>query len=233
MALYYREETYLKILSERARTVKELSKQLFISEPTVRRDIARLKKKNLVVCNHGNVSLSVSMPDGRVPAFIRDYENVAAKEIMAKKAVEYIRDGDVVMLDASTSAYALIPHLQSLKHLLVITSGAKTSIALSVAGIKNICTGGESIPESFSFIGHDAERTLKNYNADVAIFSCRGLSEDGVATDNSIYENEIRKIMLQKAKRKILLCDESKRGKTYLHTLCHIDELDAVISEKE
>ena len=233
MALYYREETYLTLLSERTHTIKELAKKLFISEPTVRRDVARMKKKNLVVCNHGTVSLSVSTPDTRIPAFIRDYENITAKEVMATKAVEYIRDGDVVMLDASTSAYALIPRLRSFKHLLVITSGAKTSIALSAMGIKNICTGGESINESFSFIGPNAERTLKNYNADVAFFSCRGLSENGVATDNSIYENEIRKIMINQAKRKILLCDESKRGKTYLHTLCHVDELDAVIGEKE
>ena len=38
-------------------------------------------------------------------------ENYDAKLIIAKKAAELVKDGDTVMLDASSSAYALIPFL--------------------------------------------------------------------------------------------------------------------------
>ena len=229
MALYNREEEYIKILTERAHTVKELSEKLFVSEPTVRRDIVLLKKKELVTCTNGNVSLVIVSPDKRIPTFIRDYENTEAKKLMAIKASEFIKDGDTVMLDASTSAYALIPHLVKFQNLFVITSGAKTSIGLSAMGIKNLCTGGEAITESFSFVGPDAERTLKNYNADIAFFSCRGLSAQGVVSDNSIYENNIRKIMMEQSKRNVLLCDDSKVNRTYLNNLCSVDALDAII----
>lgn len=232
MAIYNREDTYIKILTERTHTVKELSEKLFISEPTVRRDIVQLKKKELVVCSNGKVSLKIVAPDKRIPMLIRDYENIEAKKQMAIKASAHICDGDVIILDASTSAYALLPHLINFKDLFVITSGAKTSIALSAMGIKHVCTGGESIPESFSFIGPDAERTLKNYNADVAFFSCRGFNEQGFASDNSIYENGVRLKMIQQSKRKFLLCDSSKLGQTYLHNFCHLRDIDGVISEK-
>ena len=57
MSIFNREEQYLKILSEREHTVKELSEKLFISEPTVRRDIIILKEKELLVCNRGIVRL--------------------------------------------------------------------------------------------------------------------------------------------------------------------------------
>jgi DeoR family fructose operon transcriptional repressor len=231
MAIYSREDAYIKILTERTHTVKELSEKLFISEPTVRRDILQLKKKELIQCNHGKVTLNKNAPDKRIPMLIRDYENAEAKKQMALKAATYICDGDVVMLDASTSAYALLPYLTKFKNLFVITSGAKTSISLSSMGIKHICTGGESIPESFSFIGPDAEKTLKNYNADVAFFSCRGLNAQGFASDNSIYENKIRRVMMQQSKRKILLCDSSKLGKTYLNTFCHLRDVETVIAE--
>ena len=44
MAIYTREDTYIKILTERTHTVKELAEKLFISEPTVRRDILQMLK---------------------------------------------------------------------------------------------------------------------------------------------------------------------------------------------
>lgn len=231
MPIYSRENSYIKVLSERTHTVKELAEKLFISEPTVRRDILQLKRKNLVTCTNGKVSLKIVAPDKRIPMLVRDYENVEAKKQIAQKAVSFIRDGDVIILDASTTAYAILPYLPKFKDLFIITSGSKTSIALSSMGIKHVCTGGESIPESFSFIGPDAERTLKNYNADIAFFSCRGLNQQGFASDNSIYENSIRKVIMEQSKCKILLCDSSKLGKTYLHNFCHISEINEIISE--
>ena len=230
--MFHREDEYIKILTERTHTIKELATKLFISEPTVRRDIVQLKKKELVVCTNGKVSLKISAPDRRIPMFIRDYENNEAKKIMAIKAAEYIHDGDIIMLDASTSAYALLPHLTQFKNILVITNGAKTSIALSAMGINNLCTGGNATSESFAFIGPDAERTLANYNANIAFFSCRGINEKGIVSDNSVYENNIRRIMISRAQKNILLCDSSKLNRTYLHTLCNIKALDAIICEK-
>ena len=98
-------------------------------------------------------------------------------------------------------------------------------------GLKTICTGGEMTPESFSYVGTDAEKTLRRYNADIAFFSCRGISEDGMITDNSILENSIRQIMIKNSRKRFLLCDNSKLGRTHLNTLCHKNELDGIISD--
>ena len=134
------------------------------------------------------------------------------------------------MLDASTSAFYLLPHLAEFKNILIITNGAKTALEAASMGIRTISTGGELTLESFSYIGSDAEDILQKYNADLAFFSCRGVSETGLATDNSIMENKIRRLMIRNSKRAFLLCDKSKFNRTYLNTLCHIDELDGVIS---
>ena len=99
-------------------------------------------------------------------------------------------------------------------------------------GIRTICTGGELMTESFCYVGTDAESVLKNYNADVAFFSCRGISENNIATDNSILENAMRKIMIKNSKKSYLLCDSSKFGKTYLNTLCKVVDLNGLITEK-
>ena len=229
MPIYERENSYINLLSERSYTVKELSEALFISEPTVRRDINELISKDLVTRKNGVVSIKTNSPDTRVPMFIRNLENKDAKDTIAKKAALLIKEGDTVMLDASTTAYCLVQHLAKFKNIFVITSGAKTALALATLGIRTICTGGEMALGSFSYIGHDAERTLSNYNADIAFMSCRGISEDGAVTDSSIAENIMRKLMMQKSDRTYLLCDKSKVGKVYLNTLCEKDEFDGII----
>ena len=231
MPLYDREKKYIDFLIEGTLTVKELSKKLFISEPTVRRDIIALEKKELIICKRGNVSLKVNYADQRIPLFIRDMEQNEEKRIIAKKAISYIKDGDVIMLDASTTAFNLLPYLTNFKNILVITNGAKTALELALLGIRTICTGGEITKESFSYVGPDAESILKKYNADVAFFSCRGLIQDGLATDNSILENSMRKIMISNSKKSYLLCDKSKFGKKYLNTLCTKNEITDVISD--
>jgi len=229
MATYTRENDYIRLLSEREHTVKELAGKLFISQPTVRRDIALLKEKEILTCTRGIVRLKANAPDNRIPMFIRDLEHPQEKQAIAARAAERIKDGYVIMLDASTTAYCLIPHLSRFKNLFVITSGAKTALALASMGIRTLCTGGETVPDSFSYVGTDAERTLRGYNADIAFFSCRGLTEEGLATDNSIRENAIRQIMIQNAAQSWLLCDKSKLGKKYLHTLCRTDQITGTI----
>lgn len=230
MSIYNREDKYLKLLTEREHTVRELAQKLFISEPTVRRDILELKDKELIVCNRGVVKLKVKYADQRIPLFVRSTEHNEGKKEIAIKAANYIKDGYVIMIDASTTAYHLLPHLERFKNILIITNGARTALDAASLGIKTICTGGQMTLESFSYIGTDAERLLTRYNADISFFSCRGISSDGLVTDNSIYENAIRRIMMKNSKKSILLCEKNKFGNSYLNTLCHKDELDIIIS---
>ena len=231
MAVYNRENKYINLLAQKPHSVKELSEKLFVSEPTVRRDIVFLQKKELLTCKRGIVTLKTNSPDQRIPLFIRHMEQNEEKQIIARKAVKYIKEGYVIMLDASTTAFQIIPYLTDFKNILVITNGAKTALESASMGIRTICTGGEMALDSFCYVGTDAEDMLKRYNANIAFFSCRGLSEDGFATDNSILENSIRKIMIKNSKSSYLLCDKSKFGKKYLNTLCDINDITGIISD--
>lgn len=233
MPFYERQEKIInELLKNESMTVQELSAKLFVSEPTLRRDLVKLEQMKKVIRTHGGAKIIKKEANEHTPFFFREQEQNGAKEIMAKKAVEFIRDGDIIMLDGSTSVYHMLSHLSSFKNLIVITNSAKVSLVLGHMGISNICTGGKMILGSFTYIGEDAEKTAKNYNADTIFFSCRGVSPDGKLTDSSVETNNVLKIMLQNAKKKVFLCDSSKFDRTYLHNLCHISELDEIICEK-
>ncbi len=231
MAIYTRENEYIRLLAARDHTVKELADKLFISEPTVRRDVVKMKEKELVTCHRGVVSIKRNSADKRIPLHVRDLENIELKKQIALEAASHINDGDVIMLDASTSAQCIIPHLTKFKDIFVITNGINSAAELASLGIKTVCCGGELTSESFSFIGPDAETVLGRYFADVAFFSCRGLDDNGVASDNSILENNLRRLMIKNSKRKYLLCDSSKLFHRYLNKLCDSSELDGIICD--
>ncbi len=232
MPFYEREERILNALLEKETVrVQELADKLYISVPTLRRDLAKLESLGKVIRTHGGARLRKSPADKQIPIVLREQEQNSAKDIIGRKAASLVKDGDIIMLDASTSAYSVIPYLGELNDLIVITSSAKAAVLLGQMGIQTICTGGRMITHSFAFIGDDAAHTVRSYNADIAFFSCRGLSLDGRLTDKSIEENILRKAMMQQAKRNVLLCDSSKIGRTFLNTLCYVWEIDEIISE--
>ena len=228
-----REKQILEILlKEKKASVPDLAKTLFVSEPSIRRDLQSLETQNLIKRVHGGAVLEeTALSKNKIPFLIREYEQSGAKAMIAKKAINFICDNDIIFLDASTSCYYLIPFLATKRNLTVITNGVKALIKLSEYGINTISTGGNLLNSCLALVGEEAYKTIDMYNADVAFFSCRGVSDDGYLTDISPKENYVRKKMIQRAKKSYLLCANEKIGKSYFHNLCHKDDITEVIHE--
>ena len=213
-------------------TVRELATLLCVSEPTVRRDFTELHRKGFITKIYGGAILNQGAADREIPFFLRENEKSTLKAEMGARAAELVRDGMVIMLDGSTSAYHLVPYLARRKDLIVITSGAKTAVALAEANIRTFCTGGQMLIHSFSYVGEQAEDFVRNLNADLLFFSCHGLTDEGQMTDPAIEEANLRKVMFAACKKRILLCDSSKFGKTCFYNMGHVRDIDGIISEK-
>lgn len=228
-----REKQILEILlKEKKCGVQQLAKTLFVSEPSVRRDLQSLEKKNLIKRIHGGAVLEeTALSKNKIPFLIREYEQSSAKATIAKKAIDLISDNDIIFLDASTSCYYLIPFLASKSNLTVITNGIKALTKLAEYGISTVSTGGTLVGSCLALVGEEAYKTIETYNADIALFSCRGISDDGYLTDISPEENNVRKRMIKRAKSSYLLCTSEKFGKSYFHNLCHKDDISGVIHE--
>lgn len=228
-----REKIILEMLLKKKRvTVKELSHTLYISEPSVRRDLADLEKQNLIKRIHGGAVLEETLiSKNKIPFIIREYEQSSAKTIIAQKAADYIKDNDIVFLDASTSAFRVIPFLLSKDNITVVTNGVRALTSLAEFNINTISTGGRLVNSCLALVGDEAYKTIDSINANIAFFSCRGISEDGYLTDISPEEDYVRQRMIKNAEHSYLLCASDKFGKKYYHNLCHKDDIDGIISE--
>ena len=219
-----REKSILEIaIKEKSVTVKDLARRLYSSEPSIRRDLCSLEKQGLLRRTHGGAVLNENaLNEIKIPFLIRELK-------IARIAADLVTDESVIFLDASTSAYFMIPFLTEKRNLIVITNGIKALTALSENNINCIGTGGEVINSCLAFVGEEAHRTIEHYNADFCFFACRGISEDGRLTDISQPENLVRLKMLEHSKQSFMLCTSDKMNTLYYHNLCSADDIGGVI----
>lgn len=226
-----RQKEIVRILKEkRSISVNKLSKILFASAPTIRRDLSLLEEQGKVLRTHGGVVLR-EMPEKEIPLMLREDENNDSKKEIAKKASLYIKNGDVIFLDASSTVSYLIPHLKNFSDIIVVTNSPKISLRLGEIGIKNYCTGGLLLNHSIAYVGNETQNFISSINADIFFFSSRGYCENGYITDSSVEEAVIKKAMIKNSEKSYYLCDNSKKNKKYIYNICKTEEIEKIITE--
>lgn len=228
-----REQEILNILKASGGfvTVRQFCQVLFASESSIRRDLQALEEQGLVKRSYGGASLCGSY--STIVTFNhRTRQNIAAKREIAKKAAALVRDGDLVFLDQSSTAFYLAEELTKLGSITVVTNNIEILMLLSGTGLKVMASGGFLSEENRNcLMGGDAQRTFESVYADWVFFSVKALSHDGIVADCSREEINVRHAMLRNAENKVLLCDSSKFGLRAPYRQCSLQDVDYLISE--
>ncbi len=232
MNLTERQKEILKLIEENTYiSVNELAESIFISPSSVRRDLEYLQNVGLVRRSHGGAALP--QINGKVAGFYqRKTKNVKEKRLIAQKAAALLQDGQSILLDSSSSAGFLLPHIARLESATVFTSNLETALNALKLGIRTSCIGGFGIGGSVSLGGSQAYNALLGINADVLFFSSQSLSECGMISDSTEDENFVRQIMLKHAKTTVFLCDSEKFDTESLFTLASLDDVDFAVFDK-
>ena len=233
MSFKDRENKILEYLSQnREATIDELCARLFVSAPTIRRDLKALSESGKIIRTHGGAFLN-NLPWESTPQELREKEFVTEKDIIAKKCLDLINDGDTVMIDASSTGKQLMKLLGAKNSIIVITNSTNAPLISSKTGVKTFVTGGEASKASFAYVGSFAEEFIRRFNADICFFSVSSLTPDGRLTDNSVLENQISRAMINSSKKSVLLLNSQKLGEAQVNTLCTLNEIDFIASEKD
>lgn len=160
--------------------------------------------------------------------------NLGIKQILAEKALKYIKPGDSIMLDSSTTAIILCRKLmkENIKNLTIITnSNTIINELISQNDITIISTGGVLLSKFQCLVGPLAELLISQVRVNKFFFSVAGISIDGELTDTDIQEVNIKKKMMKVSTEKILLVGSPKFNKIGLYKVADIESLDLVISD--
>lgn len=233
MLILERQNRILEIVNrKKAVTVDELSRRLYSSPATIRRDLCAMEKAGLLKRSHGGaVTLESSNVESALT--VREKENIREKRLIAELATDFIRSSSSLFLDSSSTAGAVIPLLARFHTLTVITTGLKNALLLSEktdARIYLPC--GVVATNSNSIIGADTLDYLSNIRTDVAFISCSGMDASEGVTEASVEQAQLKRRMLARAKVRVLLCDNSKFDSVYFGRTCGFDMLDVVITDR-
>lgn len=230
------EERHMQIMEilrqSKTASVEYLSRTLFASEATIRRDLGKLEEQGFLKRRFGGAVLLEGF-DQEIPFLYRETENKPLKESIAAKACEFVSDNDSVILDSSSTVLQMVKFLKNRSRLTIITNGLKTTQLLSESGRSKVyCTGGILRESSLSFVGSRAEKFVEDFQVKTLFFSCRGVSKEGHLTDGNESEAELRRVMMKHATTRILLCDSTKFDQTALMRICDFDAIDYIITDK-
>ncbi len=211
-------------------TVQYLTKHVFASEATIRRDLEEMEHRGLIKRVWGGAILPTADKD--IPSFVRIKTNPEKKEKIAEIASPLLKSSSSIFFDSSTTCLALVPFLKQHKNITVITSSLKMSKLLDEQTSHIVSLIGGYIYESYILAGYMAVESIKQYHTDLFFFSCSGISSKSGITSIEPRVIEVCREMMKHSKTSVLLCDSSKVGVTALHTLCDFSRPDYVIMDE-
>ena len=229
MALTERQNEILKRLKEnKTASVNELAKTLFVSEATIRRDLAEMKSMGLVERSHGGALLPENAEE--ISIFFRMEKNANEKERAATKALPYIPSFKSVFIDSSSTALALAERLD-LSFKTVVTNNLQTAIQLSKKPNLNlILLGGNVHFNTNSATGSWTARQLEDFAFDLMISSCAAVIGNEVF-ERSLDQKEIKRAAFKRCKQKILLIDHTKFTAHGTYRLAALSDYDLVVTD--
>ncbi len=209
----------------------ELAHALAVTSETIRRDLSQLEQAGLLRRVHGG-ALPIDRQSLEPEVLERALTMVGEKRRIAKRALDEVPTTGTIFLDAGTTTGVLADLLPSGRNLTVVTHSL--SIALTLAGRSGytvLTLGGELRGATLATVGPWAEGRLRTMHTDVAFVATNGLSlARGLTTPNPV-EAEIKRLIIQTARRVVLLTDHTKINRDFFESFGSTSDVDLLISD--
>ncbi len=219
-------------------SVDELSQQLGVNGSTIRRDLDRLERQNLLRRVHGG---AVAAEPLSYTAYAHDLsfqvnmgKQNEAKARIALAAAQLIQPEDTIVLSPGTTTTHLARVLRQRRHrsLTVVTNAV--NIAMELVGLRDlnlIMTGGMVLPDFFALAGPLAEQSLNEMYVNIAFIGVTGLSAEHGLTGPNQLEALTYRVTIRRARRVVVLADHTKLENVALYRIADISAIHTLITD--
>lgn len=213
-------------------SVEELARTVFASEPTIRRDLTQMEKEGLISRKRGGASF-ISSEKLYLPFVFRNHANIDKKNYIAGLAAAYVKEGDSIFLDSSSTCYCLARHLTTFSNLNILTHGIP---ALQILGKKEgfttDCVCGTYHPQRDDIYGYEACEFINTRHARISFISCQGLNLTSGVTEYTVEDAAIKKAFHRNSDQTILLIDSSKIDRAVTYQTMPLKDLTAIVTDQ-
>jgi DeoR/GlpR family transcriptional regulator of sugar metabolism len=229
-----RRDKILELIQEDGQAkVIDLSRLFKVTEVTIRQDLERLEKEGYIIREHGGAYLK------NVNANVRNLElqnrdNMEEKIMIAQKAVEFIHDGDTIILDSGSTTTEIAKLLTGYNNLTVITNALNIAFILGAElGINVVVTGGEFKAPTLSLTGQKAADFFYNLHVDKLFLATAGIALKSGLTYPGISDICVKRAMIESANETFLVADSSKIGKSAFASLGALSLIHYLITDSK
>lgn len=208
---------------------KNISKELQVSEATVRRDFEKLELNGMLRRVQGGAVRNDELLMGELSVIAKNTVHAEEKLEIARAAAQEVQEGENIFLDCGTSIAALGRFLLHKRIHIVTNNNLLLSLVQQNTPADVFMLGGRFSAADQMFVGPLTETMLSSFTFHRAFIGCMGMNfeKDAVyVTDMECLA--IKKMAMRNAERNILLTDLSKENKHGLFRLAGCTEFDRI-----
>jgi len=225
-----RQQNILEILNSEQKVItSDLSKRLSVSEDTIRRDLKELDTQGLIKRVYSG-ALRKGPPV--VDFFSRQNISSDIKTELANKALCFIEDGQVILIDGSTTNLHLVNQLPLSLEATIITNSPPISMALSNhKNVEVIMLGGILFKESMINLGVQTVESLGTMVADLYIMGIYNIDAEKGISVPTLSECLLKRKMLEVSTERLALVTADKLGAVSNQIICPAEDLVYMVTE--
>ena len=206
----------------------KLCEILNVSEDTIRRDLSELEQKGQLKKVHGG-AITLSF----IPSFKkREVQEIQTKHIIAKKALDLIKDNQVLIIDGGTSNLQLVNLIPHDVRLTIFTNSIPVASKLcEYPNIDGVLLGGNILRKGYTIIGHQAIESLKEVNADMCFLGITSVDTVAGMTEANRSETTIKKAMINSSAKVVSMVISNKINTRQPFKVCDITCMDVMVTD--
>jgi DeoR/GlpR family transcriptional regulator of sugar metabolism len=155
------------------------------------------------------------------------------KSLIAKKAAEFVRPSDRIILDSGSTVTELAKCLADAQGLVVITNALNIALIIGAnLACELMVTGGDFKTPTLSLTGEKVVAFSRNIYVDKLFLATGGISPSFELTYPGYSDLAVKKAMIDAAKEVYLLADSTKFGVASFASLGPIACVDAVVTDE-
>lgn len=213
--------------------VADLSREMGVTEETVRKDLEKLEKQERLCRVHGGAYLNEGYGT-ETPVKVRSQILPEEKELIGRRSLKLIREKDSIFLDCSTTALHMAKLLAgwNKKMTLMTNSLAVAMEVMQNPAIRLVLFGGELNRDRIAFEGQSVLDEMRETFINKAFISSAGISLEAGITDSTREEAEVRRQVIRQARHCILMADSTKLGRNGLYVVGGLEDIDTLVLDR-
>lgn len=227
-----RQSYIYQILTEKGRVIStDLSRQLGVSEHTIRRDLQELARKGLCKKVYGGAVIQLKLSSNFET---RMGQNIVEKNSVAQKCAQIIKPNSCIFMDCGSTYLAMVDYISANMTLTIVTNSPQIATVLSSkTNIELILLGGKINPNTGGAMGLDTLNQVRNIVFDQTFIGVCGLDPHGGLTAVHYEDACFKKEVIAQSNEVIAAVIADKAPQIARYKVAPCEDIDIVIVSRE